>query len=90
MSGGAYDYGYFKVLTLAEHIESNEHRSGERYPADEFTPVRKRVSEVLRLAADMAKAVEWADSSDTSFESAREEINELLLKLVPLGRPVGT
>jgi hypothetical protein len=67
MSGGSYDYAFYRVDDMADAMESRP-----------MTPIRKAFITHLRKVAGAMKAVEWADSSDTSQESADEAMRALL------------
>ena len=51
MSGGAYDYAYWKVRHFAEEMRSD-------------SPLRKRFQRHLEKVADAMRAIEWVDSDD--------------------------
>lgn len=53
MSGGSYDYAYFKVQDFINEMETRE-----------MTPERKRFAVLLTLVRDAMRAVEWVDSGD--------------------------
>jgi hypothetical protein len=54
MSGGSYDYAYFKIDHLADSIESRANGN----------PLRVAFAKHLRLVAKAAHDIEWVDSAD--------------------------
>lgn len=54
MSGGSYDYAYFKIDHLADSIESRANGN----------PLRVAFAKHLRLVAKAAHDIEWVDSGD--------------------------
>lgn len=65
MSGGIYDYAYWRIESLAEEIARNAR-----------TPERKALVTLLIKVARAAKAIEWVDSGDGADEFTA--INEAL------------
>ena len=66
MSGGSWNYAYWKVQSLAEELESGE----ESYSEDEGEsppqhPLRLALSQHMKHLAEVLKAIEWSDSGDT-------------------------
>ncbi|CAJ5555462.1 Uncharacterised protein [Burkholderia pseudomallei] len=68
MSGGALDYAYFHVESVADQIEQD-------YAS---TPLDHEFVEHLRLVAAALRALEWALSGDSSPENAVEAIERCL------------
>ena len=63
MSGGSYDYICFKIKQFSYDIRNQENNT-----------LRKEFSEILKDISEVAYAIEWADSCDTSQESANESL----------------
>lgn len=53
MSGGSYDYAYYKIQEFAESIRDQE-----------TNPKRAAFSKLLLLCSQAAQAIEWVDSCD--------------------------
>lgn len=60
MSGGAYNYAYFKLSEMADQMES----VGGCPPYCAPPELRERFREHLRLVARACRAIEWNDSCD--------------------------
>ncbi len=58
MSGGSYDYAYWKIDELADAINVDGSCSCAS------PPIRKAFCDLLRKCAKAAKAIEWNDSCD--------------------------
>lgn len=52
MSGGSYDYIYFKIEELAQQF------------LEQDDPLRKQLGEHLKLVAKALHDIEWVDSGD--------------------------
>lgn len=77
MSGGSLDYGYEKLLDLADKIEIG----GEnKHP---ITDLHRAFAAHLRRVADVAKKIEWAWSGDSSDEDAEQAIRAFLRTTTP-------
>lgn len=71
MSGGSWNYAYQRVDMAADDLR--QHETGD----DEL---RQRLAEHMRELAVVMKAIEWADSADTSADSWIEPTREFLTK----------
>ena len=71
MSGGSYDYAYSKLDALADEIRVQANRS-------DCAAKRVEFSDLLRLCAKAAKAIEWVDSCDTMPGDEIPELNAAL------------
>lgn len=69
MSGGTYDYAYFRISEFAESF--NVGHSGKRLA----------LREILRATADICKAIEWEDSGDTGPEATEEAFKEFYARI---------
>lgn len=67
MSGGAYGYAFRQIERFAHQIRGN-------------TAKRRVYIKMLLDVADLAKKIEWTDSSDTSEESAEEALDNFFSK----------
>jgi hypothetical protein len=66
MSGGSWDYVYFKFEEVADRL------------AQEKDPLRKALSKRVRLLAKTMQAIEWVDSCDWEPPSDSDAIKEFL------------
>jgi hypothetical protein len=66
MSGGSWDYAYFKVEEIAERLE----RSNQ--------PLRRNLGAHLRKVALALRDIEWVDSGDLGEGKEQAAILEVL------------
>jgi hypothetical protein len=71
MSGGSYDYIYFKIKDFANEIRDQD-----------TNPLRKNFAELISDVAKVAHDIEWADSGDYSQEDADKSLNDFFSKWV--------
>ena len=64
MSGGAYDYAYSKVQSMAENLRFST----------EPIPCRRWFAKHLVLVAQAMYACEWEDSGDSGSEETKKAI----------------
>ena len=66
MSGGAYQYAYWRILemqeALAEHERELKYATARDYHGQEA--LRRRFGRLLGLVAAACRAIEWNDSGD--------------------------
>lgn len=62
MSGGHYDYAFYKVREMADQLEEDIKEKG--HPRGYNAHLRRKVVVFLRETADMMRALEWEDSGD--------------------------
>jgi len=67
MSGGAYDYAYYRLEELAEEIKQR----------DNYKALRCLVSDYLKRLADICRTIEWIDSGDYGEEKWKDIQEEL-------------
>jgi hypothetical protein len=86
MSGGHYDYAYWRVLDFAESCISpqnkwdDEKQQDIEVPADNLE-LREKLAKHLRKVAEIMRAVEWCDSGDTGEDTLKVELEEFLSTL---------
>lgn len=74
MSGGHYDYAYYKVLDMADTLEEDL-KEKQRHPKKYNTHLRRKVILFLREVSDMMRALEWEDSGDGgNWESRAQDL----------------
>ena len=86
MSGGHYDYAYYKIEELAEKLEltyDRHHIDGTDKPNPPVSPRRLKFKKLLTLVAEAARAIEWADSGDSGEEEAEEAMDKVFNCLSP-------
>lgn len=76
MSGGAYDYGYFKITMLAEEIEEDLDKGYFKDTPEARSEIIKIQKELVKIAKK-AKAVEWFASGDWSQKDLLEELKKI-------------
>ena len=83
MSGGHYDYAYYKVSDFAYSCVLPQTRYCYTTNADIKVPVdnlelRKRLAEHLEKVAEIMREVEWCDSGDTGEDDLKIKLEEFL------------
>lgn len=73
MSGGSYDYAFVKIDDLAGEVSARARSS----PTSERA-LRMAFADLLGKVATAAKALEWCDSNDTSWEDAEPVLRSLV------------
>ena len=80
MSGGHYNYAYFKIQTLAEEIlsdiESTKDGEGWQVLSDEVKVAMRKLVTELEAVAKKAKSLEWFLSGDYGEEDFLKEMLE--------------
>lgn len=66
MSGGSYDYFYYKLEQFAEQVEGNG--QNER---------RKKFAELMKLCSIAARSIELVDSNDYGPGDENEDIDNV-------------
>lgn len=66
MSGGSYDYVYFRIEEFAQDIYNKEK-----------DPKRAAFSELMMLCSKAAKKIEWVDSGDSGHGAEHEAIDNV-------------
>ena len=76
MSGGHYEYAYWRMVELAERIERDLAADGEAIPglSKDMRGAMKRLCKQLRQVSKRARALEWFMSGDTTEQSALEAL----------------
>lgn len=74
MSGGAFDYTYLRITNMTEKLRSIMSSADEEY--HEVLCVLDECVKILDSTADIAKAIEWMFSGDSSPESFLNSIEE--------------
>jgi hypothetical protein len=69
MSGGAYDYMYYKVENFAKNLKGTE-----------LNPIRKAFQQHLFKVAKAMYEIEWVDSGDKAPGDEYSAINECISK----------
>jgi hypothetical protein len=83
MSGGSYDYAYYKVYDFADdcvrpHTEYCYSENVERkVPADNLE-LRQRFADHLKKVAKVMKEIEWCDSGDTGPDDLKIILEDFL------------
>jgi len=75
MSGGRHDYGYFRLIDLADSIREFEEENS--LTPSQHKPTRERVIALLNELADICHDVEWIDSGDYDDEEWNEVVRKL-------------
>lgn len=76
MSGGHYDYAYFKVNDMTYQMEREMDRQSEYDP--QKTPERVAFAKLLKSVAEAMRAIEWVDSGDCSTPHENKAIRDCL------------
>ena len=71
MSGGHYNYAYFKMTEMAETIQEDLDDE-DNHLSDAVRKVMEKFVADLLVVADKAKALEWFMSADDSEETFLE------------------
>ncbi len=80
MSGGHYDYAYYKILELAERLELTYDRyntDGTNKPLPPISWRRRKFKALLTLVAEAARTIEWVDSGDSGEDDAEKEMDKV-------------
>jgi len=83
MSGGHYDYAYWKVSDFAESCAQPQNTWDFDKQQDVQVPVdnlelREKLAKHLRKVAEIMRAVEWCDSGDTGEDTLKIQLEEFL------------
>ena len=84
MSGGAYQYAYWRIMEMQEALIASE-RDKKYYTARDYhgqEALRRRFCRLLGLVAEACRAIEWNDSGDGDYREA-----ELIRKCLKGGKP---
>lgn len=81
MSGGSWDYFFYKLSDIADCLRDGELPFRDYKPSltKEQQQARKDLAEVIHLLVPALKAVEWTDSDDSCDDV--EEIKKALEKI---------
>lgn len=86
MSGGHYDYAYYKVMDFADscvlpRISWDYDKQKEvKFPIDNLE-LRKKFAEHLKSVAHVMREIEWCDSGDTGEDDLKVELEKFLSTL---------
>ena len=79
MSGGCFDYKCFQISEFAdiiqEQIDTNE---SDKQFDEEVIERLKGIFNIVELAGDLAREVEWLYSRDISEETFKEKVDEIM------------
>ena len=83
MSGGHYDYAYYKVADFAESCTLPQNRWDSETQKEIKVPIdnlklRKKLAKHLKKVAEIMRAVEWCDSGDTGEDTLKVELETFL------------
>lgn len=67
MSGGSYDYAYYKVQDMAQSLANKTQ-----------TPLRRAFAKHLKLVAEAMHDIEWVDSGDCGPGDEEQAIRAVL------------
>ena len=83
MSGGSFDYAYYKVYNFVEELNARLQEI-EKDPSSDYKEVftlLREVKEVCESTAILMKETEWMFSGDTGKETFRERAIAALTNL---------
>jgi len=84
MSGGHYDYAYYKLHDLADGLENDIRKNHEEdefnyasHFSDECIEALKKCQNLFAVAAELGHDVEWLYSGDYSEDTFLESFNKI-------------
>lgn len=85
MSGGAFDFVYFRISEFARELDEMLDRQGEKTEYIEYYKIEpeiesylRKTAELARMVSKLAKEAEWYFSGDTGPENYIKYVKEIL------------